>query len=164
MYSGATLVMAVVLWTATAMVSQNMVEYGKLPMVPPQAPNPASALGSRMAAEQPSGPSGPKIIEVSPDLGKSAKKPAATQVTKASTPPPAPPKPVSTAVFILSNGDRVESSEYVLTQNSVHLTENGVKRTIPMSALNTQATVDANKQRGIDLKVPASSAEMVLAF
>jgi hypothetical protein len=46
----------------------------------------------------------------------------------------------------------------------VQVVQNGVRRTIPMSAVNVQATLAANKQRGIDLKIPANKSQMVLAF
>src|SRR5579863_7275298 len=60
----------------------------------------------------------------------------------------APSKPTPPAVFVLSNGERVESADYFLTADSLRVDQNGSQRTIPMSALNRSATVAANRERG----------------
>ena len=147
MHSKSLLLMAVLMATATAMLGQNIVEYSRLPMAPPKLPSPASTLASHVGNDK-SAPKGPSIIEV-PGSVKNTAQPA--------SPPP-------TAVFILSNGDRVESTDYSVTSNSVRLVDKGVRRTIPISALNVQATEAANKQRGIELNVPTDNSQMVLAF
>ena len=74
-----------------------------------------------------------------------------------------PPVPLAPALFILSNGEKIESSHYILSANSVQLEEAGVQRTIPLSALNMDATMAANHARGIDLKVP-SKGQIMLGF
>ena len=76
----------------------------------------------------------------------------------------APSKPLPPAVFILSNGDRVESSDYFITSDSLQLDQNGNPRTIPLSALNASATVAANRQRGIDMKIPENKAQITISF
>src|SRR5579875_1809920 len=62
-----------------------------------------------------------------------------------------PAKPAPPAVFILANGDRLESNSYVLTVNSVRVKQNDEQRTIPLSAINLKATLAANQERGVDL-------------
>ncbi len=76
----------------------------------------------------------------------------------------APSKPTPPAVFILSNGERLEATDYVLTADSLRVNQKGSQRTIPMSALNRNATVDANRQRGVDLRLPDGKSQMTLSF
>lgn len=158
MYSIALPVMAVLLAAGTAMLGQDSVEYGRLPIVPPKLSNPASALASRIG-EQNSAHKSPSVVNIPPAKSGSADQSAGM---KAGAQTPAVPTPA--AIFILSNGDHLESSDYTLTSESVQVVQNGVRRTIPMSAVNVQATLAANKQRGIDLKIPANKSQMVLAF
>jgi hypothetical protein len=151
------LVMAVLLATGTAMLGQDSVEYGKLPMVPSRLPNPASALASHIGDQNAHQTT--NVIDVPTKRADSTAQPASTKtaVQSAAVPNPA-------AIFILSNGDHLESSDYTVTSESVQIMQNGVHRTIPMSAVNVQATLAANQQRGIDLKIPTNKSQMVLAF
>ena len=157
MYSTLLLLLAV-LATGAAMVGQDSIEYGKLPMVPPRLPSAVSTLGSRVG-NQDGASKGPSVVEIPPaQTGKATQ----SNSTKAGVQAPAVPRPA--AIFILSNGEHLESSDYMLTSDSVQVVQNGVRRKIPMSAVNVQATLAANKQRGIDLKIPANKSQMVLAF
>lgn len=76
----------------------------------------------------------------------------------------APSKPTPPAVFILSNGERIQASDYVLTVDSLRVEQDGNPRTIPMSDVNVDATVAANHQRGVNLKIPTSKSQMMLSF
>jgi len=76
----------------------------------------------------------------------------------------APSKPTPPAVFILANGEHVESSNYFMTTNSLQLVQNGQQRTIPLSALNANATVAANRQRGVDMKIPDNKGQITISF
>lgn len=67
------------------------------------------------------------------------------------------------AVFILSNGERLESSHYLLSSNSVQVEQGETQRTIPLSDLNVDATVAANRARGINLKIPGNG-QIMLGF
>lgn len=78
--------------------------------------------------------------------------------TAAKAASPAPP-----AVFILSSGERLESSHYLVSSDSVQVEVGDTQRTIPISALNVDATVAANRARGIDLKIPAKG-QIMLGF
>ncbi|MFZ0707230.1 MAG: hypothetical protein WAM71_16645 [Candidatus Korobacteraceae bacterium] len=150
--------MAVLLAFGTAMVGQNSIEYGRLPIVPQKLPNAASALASRLA-DQGSAAKAPSIVNVPPaGKTKAAQSGDATPGAKTAA-APGPP-----AIFILSNGDRLESSEYLLSSDSVQVVENGAHRSIPMSAVNVQATVAANKAKGIELKFPQNKSQLTLSF
>jgi thiol-disulfide isomerase/thioredoxin len=63
--------------------------------------------------------------------------------------------PKVAAVFVLSDGERLETHDYILTADSVQLTADGLQRSIPVSALDMKATIAANHERGIELKVPS---------
>jgi hypothetical protein len=76
----------------------------------------------------------------------------------------APSKPTPPAVFILSNGERLESTAYVMTSDSLRVNQHGSQRTIPMSALNRNATMAANRERGVNLELPANKAQITLSF
>lgn len=76
----------------------------------------------------------------------------------------APAAPTPPAVFILASGERLESSNYVLTVDSLRVQQGDKQRTIPISSLNADATIAANRQRGIDLKIPTSKSQIMLGF
>jgi thiol-disulfide isomerase/thioredoxin len=63
--------------------------------------------------------------------------------------------PQAATIFVLSDGERVETHDYILTADSVRLTADGLQRSIPMSAVDMKKTIAANHERGIDLKMPS---------
>lgn len=67
-------------------------------------------------------------------------------------------------VFVFANGDKLESSRYVLTPDSLRVEIGRRQRTIPLADLNLDATIAANRQRGIDLRVPTDSSQIFLGF
>jgi thiol-disulfide isomerase/thioredoxin len=75
-----------------------------------------------------------------------------------------PVSPNPKTIFILANGERLESEHYTIEAGVLHVTIDGQQRTMPLSALNMNATKSANHERGIDLKLPASRSELLLAF
>jgi hypothetical protein len=91
-------------------------------------------------------PAGPKITEL----------PAAT---KAANSAPAQP-----AMFILTNGERIETRQYLVTYDHVELTVDRQSRILPLSTLDVNATLDADRKRGIDLRIPAGHNEISLGF
>lgn len=132
---------------------QTMVEYSNLAahaaksLATPIAASEASRIAPQKTNEKSAEANSPVVWE---DKTASKNQPVAT---------PAPP-----AVFILSNGERVESAHYLLTFDSLRVQQGGTQRTIPLSAVNLNATIAANHERGIDLKVPTSRAQIMLGF
>ncbi len=106
------------------------------------------------AAEQPRqqdpAPS-PKLIEVPLDNPAQAKNESASK--------PSPP-----AIFILSDGEHLEARRYVVTVDGVRLQQGLKERSIPLSALNLDATVAANHEHGIDLQIPENRNQIMLGF
>ncbi len=88
----------------------------------------------------------PKVIEV----------PAAADQASA--------KPLPPTVFILNNGERLESKRFLLRANDLSITLNRRQRTIPLDQLDLEATIAANRDRGIELEIPADPNEISLRF
>jgi len=76
----------------------------------------------------------------------------------------APAKPLPPAVFVLTSGERVEVSRFLLRANEVSVTVNRQQRTIPVSKLDLDATLAANRDRGIELEIPTDPNEISLRF
>ena len=68
------------------------------------------------------------------------------------------------AIFVLSNGQRIESRNYFLTVDSVRIDDSDMPRTIPMSDVNVGATLSANRERGLNLKIPDNTAQIMVSF
>jgi hypothetical protein len=51
-----------------------------------------------------------------------------------------------------------------LTADSLRVQQGETQRTIPQSAVNMDATIAANRERGINLKFPKSTGEITLSF
>lgn len=102
----------------------------------------------------------------------------AQQITEERPPKPLPPaqvinipntgsfaaKSLPLTVFILNNGERLESDRYVLTANDLSINVHHSQRTIPIDLLDIDATLAANHDRGIDLRVPNDRNEISLRF
>jgi len=73
-------------------------------------------------------------------------------------------RPLPPAVFVLADGERLEASRFVLTSNTLSLNVNRRQRTIPFEQLDLDATLAANHERGIELRVPADHNEISLSF
>jgi hypothetical protein len=76
----------------------------------------------------------------------------------------APSKPLPPTIFIFTNGEHLEGRQYMLTQDRLYLTVDRQHRVIPLTALDINATVAANRARGIELQVPAERDEIFLGF
>ena len=74
------------------------------------------------------------------------------------------PKALPPTVFILTSGERLESERFVLTANSLSISVQRTPRTIPLDLLNIDATLAANRDRGIDLRIPNDRNEISLRF
>ncbi len=76
----------------------------------------------------------------------------------------APAKPQPPALFVLADGKRIESHHYILTAEFLQIDVNRVQHTIPLSALDLDATVAANHERGIELTIPRDSNSVFVSF
>lgn len=68
------------------------------------------------------------------------------------------------AMFVLANGERFETQRFVLTVNSLSVNIDRRERVIPLEALDLGATAAANRERGINLRIPADRNEISLGF
>ena len=73
-------------------------------------------------------------------------------------------KALPPTVFILTSGERLESERFVLTANSLSISVQRTPRTIPLDMLDIDATLAANRDRGIDLRIPNDRNEISLRF
>ena len=115
---------------------------------PPDQPPAPSASASQpvvVMAKEAAPPQSPKLIEI--------------PLPKDSAAQAKPP-----AVFVLNNGEQLESRRYVLSVDSLRVEVGHSQRVIPISALNVDATISANQQRGIDLAFPQDRSSLFLGF
>ena len=129
------------------------------PVAPPGTSTPGNPRGGDQASDSAVVPSGPKIIEV----------PQATPAPPRSTrarhaPPPKPAKPAQKTIFVLASGERLESDQYTMEAGTLHVTVGDEQREIALSALDVNATLTLNRQRGIDLKIPQGRNEVSVSF
>jgi hypothetical protein len=95
-------------------------------------------------------------------IPKNAPSPKITELPPATD--AAASKPQPPAMFVLTNGERIEAQQYLLTYDHVNLTVDRQPRTIPLAMLDINATLAADRQRGIDLRIPAGRSEISLGF
>ena len=67
-------------------------------------------------------------------------------------------------IFILANGERLETRRFLLTASNLSFSIGRQQRTIPLDRLDLDATIAANHERGIDLRIPADRNEISLSF
>ena len=91
-------------------------------------------------------------------------------------PPPEPPKLIEVpqskeapiakqkppTLFVLKDGERLESRYYLLTVESLRIEVDRQQRTIPVSALNLDATIGTNHERGIEVVIPRDRSTVFL--
>jgi len=112
---------------------------------PPPGPAPMVAANTNRYVSRPATVESPKLVEIPNERN-------------------AAPQPMQPAVFVLANGQRIESNDYVLNNHSLKVVEGRRERTIPIDELNLEATVAANQQRGIELTVPRDRNVLFLSF
>jgi len=64
----------------------------------------------------------------------------------------------------LANGERFEARRFVLTASNLSVSIDRQQRTVPFDMLDVNATITANHERGIDLRIPADRTEISLSF
>jgi hypothetical protein len=97
-------------------------------------------------ARTPEPPAKAQVIEI----------PGAANATAAKMLPP--------TIFILANGEQLEARRFLLTASNLSVSIERRQRTIPLDMLDLDATVAANQQRGIDLRIPNDRNEISLSF
>jgi thiol-disulfide isomerase/thioredoxin len=75
-----------------------------------------------------------------------------------------PQKPGPKTIFVFANGERLEANHYTLDTILLHVMVGGQQRTIALRALNIRATLAANRQRGVNLKIPQTRSEFFVTF
>ena len=69
------------------------------------------------------------------------------------------------AIFILSDGRRVESQNYTITDTILTIKEpHRAAMQVPLGQLNLEATLAENHKRGLDLQLPESRSEILISF
>jgi hypothetical protein len=76
----------------------------------------------------------------------------------------AAPKMPPPAVFILASGERLEARRFVLSASLLSVSIDRQQRNVPLAMLDLQATISANHERGIDLRIPDDRNEISLSF
>jgi hypothetical protein len=76
----------------------------------------------------------------------------------------AAPKMPPPAVFILASGERLEARRFVLSASLLSVSIDRRQRNVPLAMLDLQATISANHERGIDLRIPDDRNEISLSF
>jgi hypothetical protein len=87
-----------------------------------------------------------QVIEISP---------AANSATAKLLPP---------TIFVLANGERLESRRFVLTASVLSVSIERQQRSVPLGQLDISATVAANHERGIELRIPDDRNEISVGF
>ena len=78
--------------------------------------------------------------------------------------PAAPAKEQPPALFVLQNGQKVESDRYVLSDKSVTVDVGRQQRTIPLSDIDLNETMAVNRQRGVEIAFPRDSNSLFMSF
>jgi hypothetical protein len=78
--------------------------------------------------------------------------------------PATPAKEQPPAMFVLQNGQHIESDRYTVSDKSVTIDVGRQQRTIPLSDLDMNETMAANRQRGVDIAFPRDSNSLFISF
>jgi len=73
-------------------------------------------------------------------------------------------KSLPPTIFILANGERLETRRFVLTASNLSISIDRQQRIVPTGMLDLKATISANQQCGIDLRIPYDRNEISLSF
>jgi hypothetical protein len=93
------------------------------------------------------------------------KPPAEPKIINVSFTEKGPQAPVPPAVFVLKDGKRIEATRYILTADTLRVQRIGEPpQTMPVDKLNLEATINANRERGLMFKLPTSRNEVFMGF
>ena len=73
-------------------------------------------------------------------------------------------KPLPPAIFILATGQRLEAQRYMLTAEKLYVTIDRRQLTFPLASLDLDRTIAANRDRAVNLRIPAERSEISLGF
>ncbi len=73
-------------------------------------------------------------------------------------------KIVPPTIFILADGERLVTRRFLLSASNLSVSIDRQERTVPIAMLDIDATIAANHERGIDLRIPADRSEISLSF
>ncbi len=146
-----TAVIAIAFGAGSMLLAQDMVEYSNIASKPPVG---LQGLSNKINSAM------EKTASASEKTGA---KPGVQEITTSNSAKPLA-KPTPPAIFVLSDGKRIESSQYLLTASNVVLQDGTAQRTIPLSAINVKDTEAENQKRGVNLKIPTSGSQITLSF
>jgi hypothetical protein len=104
------------------------------------------------------GPPPPPVDAYGPDQNGNNQQAAAEQLPQppAAAPYYPPSEPVYEYVFVKRDGTKIFAVAYSLTKDNVqYVTKEGLRRTIPLSSLDFDATQKSNEERGNTINLPA---------
>jgi hypothetical protein len=117
------------------------------------------------AAAGPSGPANTPVRDALNAIATPRRSPAQPKVidVPGSEEPSAQELPPT--VFIFANGNQMEARRFTLTSNALAIeVDSHETRHFPLTALNLQATLAANSERGISLKIPEDRNHIAIGF
>jgi hypothetical protein len=116
------------------------------------------------AAYQGQSNSAPSVIMVQSPQTVAAPAPSPKLVEVPQDGPATPTKEQPPALFVLQNGQHIESDRYVLSDKSVTVEVGRQQRTIPLSDIDLNETMAANRQRGVEIAFPRDSNSLFMSF
>lgn len=94
-----------------------------------------------------------------------AEPPKMIDVPEAVTARPAASTRTPSAIFIFSDGRKIEAQNYTITDSLLTFKEPyRAAVQVPLSQLNVDATLAENQQRGLNLQIPENKSEILLGF
>jgi hypothetical protein len=112
-----------------------------------------------------SGAAPPVVIEQRADGQLRTPAPAKQQIIEIPNPGNSKAgKTLPPTIFILADGERLETRRFMLTLSDLSVTIDRRDRTIRLDMIDIDASIAANRERGIDLRVPANRNEIFLSF
>jgi hypothetical protein len=113
-------------------------------------------------SEPPANERAPQPVYYQPEPEKPSADPQTIELPPAAAQSPSQLPPAT--MFILTTGERLEARRFVLTTGGLSVTVNRMERRIPLASLDLEATLAANRERGVNLQIPADHNEISLSF
>jgi len=124
---------------------------------------PAEEAGG--VASGPSGPATTPVREAPNSIASPRRSPAQPKVIDVPGAEEPSAQELPPTVFIFANGNQMEARRFTLTSNGLTIdVDSHETRHFPLTALNLQATLAANTERGISLKIPEDRNHIAIGF